>query len=63
MTRLNAHLAILKSKLAALEGLDSDIIALVSVDDLEAEMEGASKYQTDIHVCIATIENALKTNR
>ena len=61
VARLNAHLAILKSKLAALEGLDSDIIALVSVDDLEAEMEGSSKYQTDIHVCIATIENALKT--
>ena len=61
VTQLNAHLAILKSKLAALEGLDSNIIALVSVDDLEAEMEGSSKYQTDIHVCIATIENALKT--
>ena len=58
--RLNAHLAILKS-LAALEELDSDILALVSVDDLEAEMEGSSKYQTDIHVCIATIGNALKT--
>ena len=35
VTRLNAHLAILKSKLAALEELDSEIITLVRADDLK----------------------------
>ena len=58
---LKGHLNVLKAKLAALEDLNTNIVGVIADEDLDNEISEANKYQLDIHMSIAAIEEALST--
>ena len=56
---LKGHLAIQRSKLTILEDLDSKIIGVIGEADMENEISDQNRYQMDIHMSIASIDDAL----
>ena len=59
-TKLLHSKRMLEEKLNELKALDSEIVKLVKEDDLEAEIQQADDYKSEIFAAMVKIERALK---
>ena len=52
--------ALLRTKQKELELLDTQILEEVNEEDVDAEVDGANEYQSNIYVCLAEVEKTMK---